>query len=67
MEQVSLLPCPFCGGQAIIDHHEGYGWWSVMCNDCHATTSEMQVFSASQAADKWNRRTHSASPDSGKS
>lgn len=50
-----LLPCPFCGGEAIIDEGQGFFW--VTCGECFASgaaTGEKQAIAA------WNTRSITA-------
>ena len=50
-----LKPCPFCGGEAILDMDESWYWeWQVFCPHCEATQGH---FINEQAArEAWNRR-----------
>ena len=58
-----LLPCPFCGGEAIVVKTERCGRY-VGCWDCGGRTEEFETDYAGSAHDKaiaaWNRR---AQPD----
>lgn len=63
---MELKPCPFCGGQAIIqkwemtpderfhipDNH-GY-WYSIFCDNCLSEGSE--CVTEEEAIKAWNRR-----------
>ena len=60
----TLLPCPFCGGEARIkSRYIGYGsvglgahdWYSVECKECRAKGDEYGT--ELQAIAAWNRRT----------
>ena len=54
-----LKRCPFCGGEAIMQHHRVQGddrfveTW-IFCNDCLGQTRP--YFSAKRAIEAWNRR-----------
>ena len=51
-----LKPCPFCGGEAILEH---MGWpHHVFCPDCGAKVTSVKVAEdgEKEACDKWNRR-----------
>lgn len=48
-----LKPCPFCGGEAIIDSFVGVGW-IVICNKCDASIGYKET--EQEAIDAWNRR-----------
>ena len=50
-----LLPCPFCGGEAILESNKlRYGTiYSAYCQKCGA---EITGFSEHEAIDAWNRR-----------
>lgn len=56
-----LKPCPFCGGEAIMQQHRVMGddrfieFW-IFCNYCLGQTR--QYFSAKRAIEAWNRRTN---------
>lgn len=63
---VNLLPCPFCGAEAVLRDYTPYGFY-VACNsvDCYAAVGEgydrdampdHQFDSAERAAEAWNRR-----------
>ncbi len=56
-----LKPCPFCGGNAVLQSGERGGWF-VECLECHATTSlvhsETSVAPLTDAIAAWNRRDH---------
>ena len=55
----TLLPCPFCGGEAIFVKTERCGRY-VGCWDCGGRTEEVETDYAGSARDKaiaaWNRR-----------
>lgn len=61
---ISLRPCPFCGGEAVIDHQSS-GMLSttasyVRCNKCYVKTKSIaistQYSSDEKAAILWNKR-----------
>ena len=53
-----LKPCPFCGGEGVMQKHVFVGYsstWGVVCGDCWAEIK--QVYSSEQeAVEAWNRR-----------
>lgn len=60
-KKVELLPCPFCGGEAVIEHTSQYGNSSyVMCVKCHARTTgyfDSKTETADErATNAWNGR-----------
>jgi Lar family restriction alleviation protein len=70
-EQVQLLPCPFCGGEAKYEaggEWQYYDAWSVECRECGASLSgnaDMRVSGASAKAEaitSWNTR-HTATAE----
>lgn len=56
-ENIELKPCPFCGGEAVIDiWNDGSAW--IKCENIYDCSCEMGLFdSAKEAADIWNKRT----------
>jgi len=53
---LKLLPCPFCGGNAIYGYDRIDGDYSVYCKKCGAIVfSEEQTLEASEKL--WNTRT----------
>jgi hypothetical protein len=53
-----LLPCPFCGGEAIMDvdeSHDEFVWHSVGCGSCNCLMDQASD-SAEDAARCWNNR-----------
>lgn len=38
MSEIKLLPCPFCGGEAVLDVDE-LGNWVVRCEKCFCRTA----------------------------
>jgi Lar family restriction alleviation protein len=57
--KIKLLPCPFCGGEAIVVKTESCGRY-IGCWDCGGRTEEFETDYAGSAHDKaiaaWNRR-----------
>ena len=55
MDEINLLPCPFCGGQPVFEKYE---WdedeYQVKCPYCFAATWIEE--SKEAAAEEWNRR-----------
>ena len=49
--EVKLLPCPFCGGEAFIVHRSG-GW--IYCVECGAESGYFNTLE--KAIEAWNRR-----------
>lgn len=52
----NLKPCPFCGGQAVL---EELGWpHHVYCTECGAkvTSCKFEKDGELEAIEKWNRR-----------
>ncbi len=49
-----LKPCPFCGGNAEMNHGDEHGVWWVDCSDCGAETVGHST--EEEAAYAWNRR-----------
>ena len=49
-----LKPCPFCGGEGIVDPHDNDTWCTITCEDCDASSG---VFSSIEdATEAWNKR-----------
>lgn len=57
-----LKPCPFCGGEGVVQEHVFHGYsstYGVVCFDCCAETK--QFFTDKKVAIRaWNRRTADA-------
>ena len=52
---IELLPCPFCGGKALVSPDEDYrNRWSVYCGECGMGDDSYKA--AAWAAEDWNRR-----------
>lgn len=53
-----LKPCPFCGGEAIIDMDGDWYWnWKVFCHGCGCDIGYYAT--EAEATEAWNRRTQS--------
>lgn len=53
-----LKPCPFCGGEGVMQEHVFHGYMStygVVCFDCCAETKQFYE-TVEDAARAWNRR-----------
>lgn len=50
-----LLPCPFCGGEAMLGQDPTHGSWAVQCLGCDAEYISHQD-PADVVAAGWNRR-----------
>ena len=67
---MELLPCPFCGGEALPTAHLTYNWFAPVCRRCNTRGPSVKIERDSdpqemrnlmnQADENWNRR---ASPD----
>ena len=51
-QTTELLPCPFCGGEAVTVLR--YGYWFATCHDCCARTGSYRDKGA--ATEAWNTR-----------
>lgn len=53
-----LKPCPFCGGEAIVNRHYNRfsEWWIVSCPNCHITQAGNGYEFSFEAIEAWNRR-----------
>jgi Lar family restriction alleviation protein len=59
----TLLPCPFCGGEARIEQHEK-GKWLAFCDDVYGCGTEgWYEDTPEEAIAAWNRRTPAIPPD----
>ena len=56
MEEVVLLPCPFCGGHPEMQSEMILGgeYWKVKCPYCFAGTHSEPT--PDEAVEEWNRR-----------
>jgi Lar family restriction alleviation protein len=53
-----LLPCPFCGGEAILAHVEfldNTTWYNPQCFNCYGGWNE-NYETKEEAINAWNRR-----------
>ncbi len=50
-----LSPCPFCGGEPIDKHIDGWSW--ISCKDCGGRGPTEQVGHGGEHDKAWNRRT----------
>lgn len=52
---IKLKPCPFCGGEAIVEMDESWYWeWHTYCPQCF--TDRGHFNSKYEAIDAWNTR-----------
>ena len=58
-EREGLKPCPFCGGEALVDDNEPYPgdciWFDVGCGECNCVIDACFDTEADAIA-AWNRR-----------
>ena len=64
--KMELLPCPFCGGEALPTAHLTYNWFAPVCGRCNARGPSVKIERDSdpqemrnlmnQADENWNRR-----------
>lgn len=52
-QELRPLPCPFCGGDAIV---VGHGPYRVACMKCTASLPHLYVVTEAEAIAAWNRR-----------
>ena len=72
---MELLPCPFCGGEALPTAHLTYNWFAPVCRRCNARGPSVRIERDSdpqemrnlmnQADENWNRRASPASAPEG--
>ena len=72
---MELLPCPFCGGEALPTAHLTYNWFAPVCRRCNARGPSVKIERDSdpqeirnlmnQADENWNRRASPASAPAG--
>ena len=68
---MGLLPCPFCGGEALPTAHLTYNWFAPVCRRCNVRGPSVKIERDSdpqemrnlmnQADENWNRRASPAS------
>ena len=68
---MELLPCPFCGGEALPTAHLTYNWFAPVCRRCNVRGPSVKIERDSdpqemrnlmnQADENWNRRASPAS------
>lgn len=68
---MELLPCPFCGDEALPTAHLTYNWFAPVCRRCNARGPSVKIERDSdpqemrnlmnQADENWNRRASPAS------
>ena len=51
-----VKPCPFCGGEAVMNKYRGreHTCYYIECPSCHISTQVM--YSETMVVDIWNRR-----------
>ena len=56
----TLLPCPFCGGEAVPTQEDCFGYyndtWMVFCEACDLYIGFAKQYTKEQASSAWNRR-----------
>ena len=72
---MELLPCPFCGGEALPTAHLTYNWFAPVCGRCNARGPSVKIERDSdpqemrnlmnQADENWNHRASPASAPEG--
>ena len=72
---MELLPCPFCGGEALPTAHLTYNWFAPVCRRCNTRGPSVRIERDSdpqemrnlmnQADENWNRRASPASAPEG--
>lgn len=56
MSEIKLLPCPFCGGEAIVYEDEQYNQYMIGCKNCCAVEPMTEWTSKENAIAQWNTR-----------
>lgn len=51
----TLLPCPFCGGEAKFETYGGTAC-AVVCQSCHCGTPTMSLVDGMASVNRWNLR-----------
>ena len=63
MAMIELKPCPFCGGEAVMETfravRERFARYRVKCVECWCET-DWESTSADEVTEKWNRRASDA-------
>ena len=56
----SLKPCPFCGGEGVVEgHHNRFTeWYLCSCPKCHVSQVGNGYGFKFEAIEAWNRRTY---------
>ena len=59
MSEIKLLPCPFCGGEAMLTNQlaideYGHKLWNVLCVNCDNRTSS--YWDKNHVVEKWTTR-----------
>ena len=72
---MELLPCPFCGGEALPTAHLTYNWFAPVCGRCNARGPSVKIERDSdpqemrnlmnQDDENWNHRASPASAPEG--
>lgn len=57
IDEAELLPCPFCGGEAIC---VGRGPYRIACRQCTCALEHLYVVTREEAIAAWNRRARDA-------
>lgn len=54
----NLKPCPFCGGEAIVEghHYRFMEWYLCSCPKCHVSQTGSEYSFKFEAIEAWNRR-----------
>lgn len=56
MSEIKLLPCPFCGGEAIVYEDEQYNQYMIGCKNCCAVEPMTEWTSKENVIAQWNTR-----------
>ena len=56
--QNKLLPCPFCGGEAVVlSYDNGFNnWFQVVCKECNVSQTGSDNWTKNNAIEHWNTR-----------
>ena len=57
-DEIKLRSCPFCGGEAVIEHNSEYDneGYAVRCSECGIESPDNRFCNEHEAAQWWNRR-----------